>query len=64
MKKREEVLDNIEASLPKSFFDATIAAQDKYELPSIMWEQAINKAPAKRHLTHLQERYPELLNRK
>ncbi|KAI4468961.1 hypothetical protein MML48_2g00002950 [Holotrichia oblita] len=64
VKKREEVLDNIEASMPKSFFDASISGQDKYELPSIMWEQAINKAPAKRHLTHLQERYPELLNRK
>ncbi|GJQ82431.1 hypothetical protein Trydic_g11845 [Trypoxylus dichotomus] len=64
VKKREEVLDNIEATLPKSFFDTSVMHQDKYELPSIMWEQAINKAPTKKNLANLQERYPEMVNRK
>lgn len=57
--KRESMLDDIEeALLPQSFFETTLEPDDKFELPSAMWEQAINKAPSKKHMEKLQGAYP------
>lgn len=60
--KREEVLDDIEEKIkPKSFFESTIMEEDKFELPSAMWEQVINRAPSKKHMEQLQAGYPLLV---
>ncbi|XP_022914679.2 myosin heavy chain, clone 203-like [Onthophagus taurus] len=64
VQQREEVLDNIEKSLPKSFFDMSLSEEDRYKLPSLMWEQAICKAPQKKNLITLQETYPGILVKK
>ncbi|KAJ3648501.1 hypothetical protein Zmor_020299 [Zophobas morio] len=60
--KREEILDEIERSvLSKSVFETSVTAEDKFLLPAYMWEQAINKAPNKKHLERLFEVYPAIL---
>ncbi|XP_050515734.1 uncharacterized protein LOC114345139 [Diabrotica virgifera virgifera] len=59
--KREEILDEIEEKLvpPKSFFDVSEpAVEDKYKLPAAMWEQVIEKAPARKIMELLLQAYP------
>ncbi|XP_045476907.1 uncharacterized protein LOC123682369 [Harmonia axyridis] len=60
--KREEILDEIEQKLmPESFFDDSALPEDKYELPAVMWEQAINKYPSKANIAKLKAHYPMFL---
>ncbi|KAK9873406.1 hypothetical protein WA026_022465 [Henosepilachna vigintioctopunctata] len=57
--KREEVLDEIEQKImTQSFFDDSALPEDKYELPSVMWEQAINKYPNRSNIDKLKQAYP------
>ncbi|KAL3288842.1 hypothetical protein HHI36_003288 [Cryptolaemus montrouzieri] len=57
--KREEILDEIEQKMmPHSFFDESALPEDKYELPSVMWEQAINKYPNKVNMEKMKGKYP------
>lgn len=59
MTKREELLDEIEKSvMTKSFFETSVTEDDKYQLPAAMWEQAIKKAPNKKHIDKLRDNYP------
>ncbi|VEN48521.1 unnamed protein product [Callosobruchus maculatus] len=60
VQRREEILDNLEEKLmPKSFFDVSdVLPEDKYKMPAAMWEQAIDKIPAKNHMESLQKAYP------
>lgn len=60
--KREEVLDDIANKvLPKSFFETSVQMRDKFELPAIMWQEAITKAPSKKNQERLYETYPKFL---
>lgn len=57
--KREEYLDDVaQKTMPASFWEYSVQPEDKFELPAAMWEQAINKAPLKRHMELLQTAYP------
>lgn len=58
MAKREEILDEVGEKLPKSFFEQSYLEEDKFVLPSLMWQQAINKAPNRRHVESMQAVYP------
>lgn len=44
--------------MPQSFFDTSMQPEDKFVLPAAMWEQAINKPPAKKNMEKLQATYP------
>ena len=62
MLKREEILDEIERSvLSKSVFETSVTAEDNVLDPAELVEQAINKAPNKKHLERLFEVYPAIL---
>lgn len=53
------MLDEIEDEIKsKSFFDTAAEPQDKYLLPAAMWEQVINRPPARKNMILLQENYP------
>ncbi|XP_017780750.1 PREDICTED: uncharacterized protein LOC108565682 [Nicrophorus vespilloides] len=59
---REEMLDDIEATLKASFFDASeVEDEDKYELPAAMWEYVINRPPNKKNMEAMQVMYPVFL---
>ncbi|CAH1169550.1 unnamed protein product [Phaedon cochleariae] len=64
--KREEVLDQIEDKMMrKSFFDVSEPQpEDRYKLPAAMWQQAIDRAPAKGHMDRLLKMYPMYLVKK
>lgn len=58
-------MDDIEQKLmPQSFFDDSALPEDKYELPAVMWEQAINKYPNRGNINKLKEKYPMFLIQK
>lgn len=56
------MLDDIgDKVVPKSFFETSVRPDDKFELPAIMWQEAINKAPSKKNQERLLETYPVFL---
>lgn len=56
------MLDDIEATLKASFFDASeVEDEDKYELPAAMWEYVINRPPNKKNMEAMQVMYPVFL---
>lgn len=56
------MLDDIaDRVVPRSFFETSIPPEDKYELPALMWKEAIHKAPSKNNKEKLYETYPEFL---